>query len=249
MRAIILAAGQGTRLRPLTDDIPKCLVELCGVSLLERQADVLRRAGIEDIVIVTRLDGTRVHLWEVANVIDGFEEKPNYARFDGKPAMIVRVLRTNDEDTVAIAGAVVEFIDEWSARLPEGVTMTTWKDQSTILRVWTEVLLTSARIGLVLVLIILCLFLQPRPAFWVCLGIPIAMIGGIALFNPANLTFNVITLFALILAIGLLVDDAIVVAESIHTHEQQGYESKEAAIRGGEAIIEVYNSDGFLFGD
>jgi multidrug efflux pump subunit AcrB len=207
-----------------------------GEILLRTRGQAYLGLDFESIVVVKQPNGKPVYLQDVAKIIDGFEEIDNYARFDGEPAVVVRVSRTSEEDTVAIGTAVAAFIEDYVPRLPSGIKLTVWRDQSVVLRGRVSTLMKNARLGLLLVLLTLCLFLKPRVAFWVGLGVPIAVLGGVASFVPAGLTVNIISLFGLILVIGLLVDDAIVVAESIHTHEEEGLEPEQAAIVGTRAV-------------
>ena len=203
-----------------------------GEILLRTQGQAYTGEDLRDIVVVSREDGTRVYLDEIATIVDGFQEGDTQARFDGKPAAIVRVNQVGDEDVVEISEMVWAYVEEARGRMPDGIDLTIWRDESETLQARIEILLGSAATGLALVLLLLTLPLQFRLAMWVAAGIPIAMLGTIAVFGALGITISTLSVVAFILVLGIVVDDAIVVGERVHAHEQQGKDQFTAAVEG-----------------
>ena len=207
-----------------------------GEILLRTKGQAYTGRQFEDLVLLTRPDGTLLLLGEVGNVIDGFADTDQESRFDGKPAMVVKVFRTGDEQALEVTGAVHSYVEEAQARMPEGVTITTWQDQSRVLRDRLDLLLRNGRLGFIFVFFSLALFLRLRLAFWVSIGIPISFLGAIWLMPGLGLSINLMSLFAFILVLGLVVDDAIVVGENIYTHQQRTDDRLQGAIDGAREV-------------
>ena len=187
-------------------------------------------------MVTTRADGTRLYLKDVATIVDGFADTDQSLRFNDKPAALIRVARMGEQDLQHIAGTVKQYVKDAGPKLPEGVELTIWNDGSTILEDRLETLLNSGRQGFLMVLILLALFLRPRLAFWVSLGVPVAFLGAIFLTNAVGMSINAISLFGFILVLGILVDDAIVVGESIHSRHQEGVGRLAGAIEGAQRV-------------
>jgi multidrug efflux pump subunit AcrB len=185
-----------------------------------------------NVVVLTRPDGTRVTLDQIAEIRDGFEEGDLRARFNGKPAVVVKVFQVGLEDTLGIAESVRAYVNERRASLPQGIEITLWNDESQQLVERFSLLANNAFNGMLLVAMLLALFLRPRIALWVTAGVPIALLGTIALFPYTDISMSSITVMAFILVLGILVDDAIVVGERIHAHEEMGKPRVQAAIDG-----------------
>ncbi len=214
-------------------DLPGGAVKTQGGEILLRtKGQLYRGAEFEDIVVVTRPDGTRVYLSDVANVIDGFEDTDTATRFDGKRAALIQVYRVGDEGALEVAEATKGYLAALEPELPEGVSVDTWDDDSIILKQRIGLLLRNARLGLFLVFVCLALFLNTRLAFWTTMGIPISFLGGLWLIPYADVTINMISLFAFIVVLGIVVDDAIVVGENIFNYLETGMKPLDAAIRG-----------------
>ena len=214
-------------------DLPGGAVKTQGGEILLRtKGQLYRGAEFEDIVVVTRPDGTRVELSDVATVIDGFEDTDTATRFDGKRAALIQVYRVGDEGALDVAGTTKEYLADLAPELPAGVSVDTWDDDSIILKQRIGLLLRNARLGLFLVFICLALFLNTRLAFWTTMGIPISFLGGLWLLPYADVTINMISLFAFIVVLGIVVDDAIVVGENIFNYLEAGMKPIDAAITG-----------------
>lgn len=214
-------------------DMPGGSIKTAGGEILLRsKGQVYRGAEYENIVVLTRPDGTEVTLGEIANVRDEFQEGFLKAKFDGDRAVIVQVYRVGQEDIIAAAEKVKEYIGEARLRLPDGIKLTIWLDQAVELQQRIGTLTKNAYTGLALVLLMLTLFLRFKLAVWVAAGIPIAVLGAIWIFPYAGISISSLTVMGFILVLGIVVDDAIVVGERIHAHEQSGEGQHKAAIEG-----------------
>ncbi|MFT5691246.1 MAG: multidrug efflux pump subunit AcrB [Oceanicoccus sp.] len=207
-----------------------------GEILLRTKGQAYWGNDFEKLVILTRDDGTRLYLKDVATVVDGFEDTDQLLRFNETPAAIIRVSRVGEQDILEITAAVNAYLDTADERLPEGVTLTVWNDNSTLLRDRLDTLLGSARQGFLMVLILLAMFLRPRLAFWVSAGVPVAFLGALFLASILGLSIDAISLFGFILVLGILVDDAIVVGENIHATQQREKNLLTAAISGAQQV-------------
>jgi multidrug efflux pump subunit AcrB len=214
-------------------DLPGGSIKAAGGEILLRgKGRAYRGREFEGIVVLSRADGTRVTLGEIGRVVDGFEEIDLSARFDGKPAVMVRALRVGHEDVIEISDVIRAYVEKARARMPEGVDLTIWQDGSQILRGRLETLYRNGRNGLLLVFAVLALFLRFRLAIWVSLGVPIALLGALMTVPLFGVSIDQASLFAFILVLGILVDDAIVVGENIYTHEGRLGERVRASIEG-----------------
>ena len=191
--------------------------------------------------VINAADGTRVRVGDVAKVTDGFEELDFTNRFDGLPALQLEVrLTATDPDIIATSDAVKRYAETLRQRLPEGMVVAVWSDMSEPFRGRLATLFSSGLTGLALVFIVLLLFLRPMLAFWVSVGIAVSFLGAIWWLPLTNTTFNVISLFAFILILGILVDDAIVIGESVYTHQTGGrgrLSRHQASVEGTTAVM------------
>jgi multidrug efflux pump subunit AcrB len=186
--------------------------------------------------VLVRADGSRVLLGDVATVVDGFADIDQSSTFDGEPCAQVQVFRTGDQNALTIADTVHEYVRTAQASMPPGVTLTTWLDQAKFLRGRLDLLLEDTGQGFLLVFLMLALFLRLRLAFWVCLDIPVAFLGAIALLPLLGVSINMLSLFAFIVVLGIVVDDAIVVGENVHRHTQLGVDRRLATVRGAREV-------------
>jgi len=220
-------------LRATSLDLPAGSIKTKDGELIVRTMG--KRYGEEDfgtVPIFNRPDGTTVLLGEVATVVDGFEDVDLNASFDGTSAILVNVFRVGEEDTLQIAKSVREFIEGSQAKLPEGVRLEIWNDQSVLLEGRLGLLGRNIATGLLLVLLVLALFLRPSLALLVALGIPVSFMGGVWLMPHLGVSINMISAFAFILVLGIVVDDAIVVGENVYSRIRSGEPPREAAWRG-----------------
>ena len=191
----------------------------------------------EEIVLLARADGTTVRLGDVATIHDAFQDTDLIVRHQGNPGVFVEVSRAEGEGVMDVAGAVHAHVaDVLVPSLPDGVGITFWNDESQIYSERVDLLLKNGLLGLALVLVALALFLEIRLALWVVLGLVTAGVGALGVMLLFDLAINTTSLFAFVLAIGIIVDDAIVVAEHIHHERMRGTTGTVAAIRGARRI-------------
>ncbi|TDJ44273.1 MAG: efflux RND transporter permease subunit [Gammaproteobacteria bacterium] len=214
-------------------DLPGGTIRAGGGEILVRtKGQAYRGSEFENIVVVSAADGTTITLGEIATIVDGLEEGDLSVRFDGQPAAMVAIYQVGSEDIIDIRDKVRAYVENAQARMPEGIELTIWRDESEELEARLSILLATAVGGLALVLLLLSLPLQFRLAMWVAAGIPIAMLGTIALFIPLGITLSTMSVIAFILVLGIVVDDAIVVGERIYAHERHAENQHSAAIEG-----------------
>lgn len=195
------------------------------------------RQDFEELVVVGRGDGTVVRLRDVADVRDGFRDVDLIVRYDGQPAVYVEVYRSANEEVLDVAAVVETYIDEQLLpALPAGVSATVWHNAAEVYEDRLGLLLENGLLGLILVLVTLTLFLQIRVAAWIVVGIAISFVGALIVARLANVSINTTSLFGFVLALGMVVDDAIVVAEHVHAERQGGASGSLAAIRGARRI-------------
>ncbi|MFM1872407.1 MAG: Multidrug transporter MdtB, partial [Planctomycetota bacterium] len=208
-----------------------------GQTLLRVEGQKYLGTEFGDLVVLTRPEGGRVTLKEVATVRDGFAEDDLQARFDGKPAALLKVFRVGQQDAIAVTGAVRNWVaTRGKALMPPGIDIATWRDESVILKGRIDLLVGNAAQGLVLVFVILTLFLQLRVAIWVAIGIPVAFLGAVALMPMFDVSVNMISLFAFLLVLGIVVDDAIVVGENVVHWRREGLSPMHAALRASKDV-------------
>lgn len=221
------------RLRMASLDLPGGTIKTRGAEILLRTKE-RRYLGSEyaDIAVLTHSDGTQVKLGEIAEVKDTFAETDLSARFDGKPAAMVKVYRVSDQKPIEISKLVKEYVEQKRPTLPDSLNIAVWNDTTELLKSRMDLLKKNAILGLILVIIILGLFLEIRLALWVMVGIPISFMGAMLALPALDVSINMISLFAFILALGIVVDDAIVVGENIYEHRQRGKPYLKAAVDG-----------------
>lgn len=226
-----------SRIRAASLDLPGGTVKTSGGEILLRTKE-RRYWGPEyaDIIIIGKADGTQVRLGDIANVVDGFADSETYGSFDGKPAAMLQIYRIGEQKPTEISERVIAYIAQKQQNLPGSLQLAIWNDTTEIFNSRMSLLQKNAMLGLGLVIIILGLFLEIRLAAWVMLGIPISFFGTLFVMPWLGVSINMISLFAFILALGILVDDAIVVGENIFEHRQRGKPYAKAAVDG---VLEV----------
>ncbi len=237
--------SHGLTLDEVARQVTAASLELPGGDIDTRGGEVLVRvddrrvAGHEfgDVVLRSGAGGAAVRLADIATLTDGYAETDQAVYFEGKPAVQVTAYRVGDETPMQVAGAVRGYAETLRAELPANVGLDVWADDSQLLRGRIDLLLDNARIGLFLVVLILALFLNLRLAFWVSLGIPISFLGAFFFMDGFDLSVNMVTLFAFIVTLGLVVDDAIVVGENIHEKRRQGMKGVDAAVAGAKEMV------------
>lgn len=188
------------------------------------------------IVVRQTADGGVVRVGDVARVIDGFEDNEILATLNGEPAVLLQILNTDNMQVVKASEAVNAWMTERRATLPQSAGLSMWFDTADIYTQRMDLIGKSAYLGLLLVFLVLILTLRPRVALWVTAGIGVAFLGTFALLPVNDVSLNVMSTFAFLLVLGIVVDDAIVVGESIHHHTHEMGGGAEAAIAGAYAV-------------
>ncbi len=232
-------ADVAAQIRNTAVELPGGGVKTGGGEILIRTAE-RRDWGREfaQIPIVHSRTGTRVRLGEIATIRDDFEDVDVMSFFNKHRAVRVRVYRIGDQTPLAVARAVKEYKAVLDENLPGGVYSALWADRSVIYHQRIDLLKRNATIGLFLVLGILGLFLEIRLAFWVTLGIPISFLGAFLFLPLADVSINMISLFGFIVTLGMVVDDAIIIGESIYVHREMGKTAIRAAVDGAHEVAE-----------
>ncbi len=218
-------------------EVPGGKVETAGGELFIRFDE--RRDDARDfgsLVVLATPDGSQVRLDEIATVTDGFEDTDRETRINSVPAIGVDIYRIGDETPIGVSDAVKAALPTIRDNLPPGVELVLRIDDSDVYRQRLALLFKNAFFGLVLVLALLGLFLEFKLAFWVTMGIPISFLGTLLFLPFFDVSINMITMFAFIIALGIVVDDAIVAGENIYEYRQKGMGNIEAAIRGARDV-------------
>ena len=220
-------------------------VDIPGGSIKSRGGEILLRttgkaySGEEfaNIPILTRNDGAIVRVGDVATVDDGFVDTPLESYFNGKRAVMLRVFAVGDQNILDISENVRRFVEDFEHRLPAGVELEPFRDFTFYLKGRLQMLIENGIIGLILVFLVLTLFLRPSLAFFVMIGIPISFLGAMLFLPPLNISINLASLFGFILVLGIVVDDAIIVGESVFTQFQKhGEPGVEASVAGAQRV-------------
>ena len=218
-------------------DIPGGVIQSRGGEVLVRtEGRAFDKAAFEKIVIKAREDGSHLTLGEIAGVTDAFEEDRVVMRYNGKRCVVVHVARTGDQNALEIETIVQDYLARLTPTLPEGVNIDIWNNRAEIIHKRLNTLNNSAVYGCIFIVVLLGLFLRPAVALWVCVGVPVAFMGAFALMPYLGVTINIFTLYGFLLVLGVLVDDAIVTGERIHTYQQRGGTGLEGAIKGAQEV-------------
>jgi multidrug efflux pump subunit AcrB len=231
-------------LEEVAQRIGRTSVELPGGAVKAPGGDLLVRVkerkdfGHEfgKIPIITANDGTQILLEDIADIKDGFEETDNAATFNGKPTVMIEVFRVGDQTPVSVSNAAKRVVAEVNQELPSSLAVVLRNDRSDIYRQRMGLLIKNGFMGLGLVFVLLALFLETRLAFWVALGIPISFLGSLLFLPAMDVSINMVSMFAFIVTLGIVVDDAIVVGENVYHHHQRGVPWLEAAVSGTREI-------------
>ncbi len=234
----------GLTLNDISQKIRATALELPGGTLETRGGDLLvrlqeRRDFARDfatIPIITAESGSKVLLGDIAAIKDGFEDTNNYASFNGQPAIRLEVYRVGNQSPISVSEAVKREIEKLERVLPESINIAFTSDRSELFAQRAELLIKNGLFGFILVIILLALFLDIRLAFWVSIGIPISFAGAFLFFPFTDFTVNIVTMFAFIISLGIVVDDAIVVGENVYRYREQGCGALEASIKGAQEV-------------
>ncbi|MGD9200969.1 MAG: efflux RND transporter permease subunit, partial [Chitinispirillia bacterium] len=229
----------------ITEAVRKGSINLPGGKIKNEHGEILIRTDglgmtkehYENIVVKTDAAGKIIRIGDIAEVIEGFEDTNIFTSFDGKPAALITVYRTGNYGALEVAEVVKKYVEELETATPPTLSHVVWQDRSLLLQQRLRLLLKNASIGFGLVLIALTLFLEIRLAFWVALGIVLSFLGGFIVMALSDVTINMISLFAFIIVLGIVVDDAIVIGESIYSKRGEGLLPIDASKQGASQIM------------
>ncbi|MDH4202782.1 MAG: efflux RND transporter permease subunit [Phycisphaerae bacterium] len=230
------------KIRATSVEIPGGYIETAAGDVLLRVKD--RRDWAKEfarIPVVTSADGSILYLEDIAQVKDDFADTDEAAFFNGFRAIGIEVFRIGAETPTGVSAAARQAMQEIETQLPPGVHWTINRDRSDIYRQRLTLLLKNAACGLTLVLLLLGFFLEFKLALWVTMGIPVSFLGAFLFLPAMDVTINMISMFAFIIALGIVVDDAIVVGENVYDYRRRGMDYVEAAIQGARDVANPVN--------
>jgi multidrug efflux pump subunit AcrB len=240
LRTYNLTLGQIARkIRETSVELPAGSVKTSAGEILVRVKE--RRdygRDFANIPIVSTNDGTEVLLGDIATIVDGFADTDAQGTYDGKPAVMIEVYRVGQQSVLEVASAAHEFAEEYTTQLPKEthLKIPPATDYSVMYRQRMDLLGRNARIGLILVFVLLAVFLEARLAFWVTMGIPISFLGTFLFLPMLGISLNMVSMFAFLISLGIVVDDAIVVGENVYNYHQQGYGFLKSAVLGAREV-------------
>jgi len=234
----------GLTLSGIAEIVKRSAIEIPGGELKTEAGKILLRTNerrnlakeFKDIIIIADDSGSVVKLGEIAEIKNSFEDEELFAFFDGERSAIITVYRAGKQTPVEVSDSVKNYMERAAHLLPNGVKADILIDFSDIYKDRIHLLVKNAIFGLILVLLLLSLFLQPSLAFWVTMGIPISFLGSFLFLPGFDISINMISLFAFIITLGIVVDDAIVVGDNIYEHRLKGDDSITASINGAREV-------------
>lgn len=224
-------------IRQSSMDLPTGVIKTAqGAISVKAKGQVYVGDEFEEIAVRAMPDGSQILVKDVAKVFDGFKEGNALSQFNGRPAVALGVYRVGDQNILDISKALNDYVKRPTSYIPEGIQLDVWQDSSFYFKGRMDMLYDNAIGGLIIVFIILLLFLRLRLSFWVSVGIPVSFMGAFALLPHFDGSLNMISMFALILVLGIVVDDAIVVGENIFSHHSRGNTGVAGAISGTQEV-------------
>ena len=207
---------------------------------------------LSDLVVLNDAKGGRLRLGDIASITDEFTDREVRVELDGRPAALLEVRKNTGDDTLTVFTAVQDFVTAENRILPDSTRLVITQDSASIVEDRLRLLTRNGWQGLLLATLVLLLFFSWRYTFWVALGLPISFVGGLMVMAVLGLTINMISMVALLMAIGILMDDAIVISESIESEHQSGKPPLQAAVAGiekvGRGVLSSFVTSAMLFG-
>lgn len=239
LRRYGMTFGEITRAVRLSSlDLPGGSVRTQGGEILLRsKGQAYRGPEFERIVLRSRPDGTRLLLGDVAKIVDGFEETDQFATFDAQPSVLVQVFRVGQQSALELSDLVEKYVVTAQGKMPEGISLTIWQNDADFLQSRLDLLIRNGRVGLLLVFLTLALFLRLRLALWVTFGIFVSFLGTVWIMPILGVSINMMSLFAFVLVLGIVVDDAIVVSENVYTHQMRHGDGLRGSIEGAQEVV------------
>ncbi|MEE4376200.1 MAG: efflux RND transporter permease subunit, partial [Candidatus Competibacteraceae bacterium] len=252
----------------IADTITRQSIDLPAGSLKTQDRELLIRftdqrrspAELESLIVVSGQSGAEVRLGDIATITDRFELDEEKSLFNGRRAALLQITKTKAEDTLTVMDSVQAFLDRERQRATPGVEFALTQNLSSIVRDRLQMLTKNGIQGLALVFLVMWLFFRLRFAFWVAMGLPVSFLGGLFFMSVFGYSINMLTMVALLIALGLLMDDAIVISENIATHLRKGKTALAAAVDGTRQVapgvlasflttVAVFGPLAFLEGD
>lgn len=233
--------------------MPAGSIELSDKNLLIRFDERrITPSTLSDIIVSSNPEGGVVRLGDIANIEDLFELEEDQTIFNGQPAAMLKVQKNKADDALRIKARVSDFIAQEQLIAPDGVTLTLTNDMSSLLQDRLSMLIRNGWQGIILVFFSMWLFFSLRYSFWVSAGLPVAFMGGLFLMSMFGVSINIMSLVGLLMAIGIMMDDAIVIAESVAAHVEKGLPTNEAVIQGvkkvAPGVFSSFLTTVFIFG-
>ncbi len=234
----------GLTMQDVANAIGVGAIQQGGGSLNAASGDILLRlnerrdyaADFANIAVRTNADGSRLLLDDIATVTDTFDDTRRWSEYNGQNALSIEIYSLGDEDPTEVAAASLRIAERYNEIMPGDLRLYEQKNMAEVYNQRKELMTENALMGVLLVFICLALFLRPSLAFWVSLGIPVSILGAFWFFTPFGISLNVISMFAFIITLGIVVDDAIVVGENVAAWLERGVEPLEAAIKGTKEV-------------
>ncbi|MEW6983796.1 efflux RND transporter permease subunit [Colwelliaceae bacterium 6471] len=218
-------------------DLPLGSIETNNLETQLRFNDERRSASaLAELIILRGEQGNEVRLGDIATIRDTFELAENKVMFNGKPAALLKINKNTVDDSLNVLSAIEAFIEKESAKLPQGISLEITQDATSIVKDRISMLITNAWQGLLLVFAVMWLFFTVRYAFWVVMGLPVSFLASAFILGHMGITINMLSMVALLLALGILMDDAIVISESIGSQIKKGLKPLQAAIEGTKTV-------------
>jgi len=207
---------------------------------------------LANLVVLNDARGGRLRLGDIATISDDFSDEELRAELDGRPAALLQVYKNSSDDTLTVFDAVQNFVDRENSLLPDSTRLVITQDSASIVKDRLELLIRNGWQGLLLATFALFLFFSWRYTFWVALGLPISFVGGVLVMSFLGISINMISMVALLMAIGILMDDAIVISESIEHEHRSGKPPLQAGVDGigkvGRGVLSSFVTSAMLFG-
>lgn len=242
-------------------DLPTGSIETATETLLIRVAEERRSTeSLAALIVRSSAQGGQVRLGDIADISQGFALDDDVIIFDGQPAAILDITKTRAEDSLRTLDALKAFLASERAQAPASVTLEITADGASVVRERLTLVIVNGLQGLALVFLVLWLFFGFRFSFWVAMGLPVSFMGGVAIMGMVGYSLNLMTTLGLLIVIGLLMDDAIVIAENIARLREKGRSALDAAVEGAAQVFPnvfasfgttalIFGSLAFLSGD
>lgn len=234
LRRYKLSLGEiAQRVKEASLDLPSGSVKTENGEILIRMKERKERGReFAKIPIINTANGSHVLLGDIAQIDDSYQDTNYSASYNGNPAVMVQVYRVGKESPITVSDAVKAYIEKAQPELPKGIIADIRYDASDDYRQRIDLLLKNSAQGLILVVIVLGIFLELRLAMWIAMGIPVSFLGAFLILPSLGVTLNMVSLFAFMITLGIVVDDAIVIGEHVYHYRQQGHSAFDSAVRG-----------------